>query len=107
MSELNIGYEFIFNLAVKKKNGKTYKTHLAAGIGSTYAHALWYACFTLKKKRIEILKVNSARVKRIAFAIRDGQSVPAQLAEFPAEIPEDLNNELSRLTKIYNNGNNP
>jgi len=99
MAELTIGYEFIFNLAVKKKNGKVYKSHSATGVGTTYDHALWYAYFSLKKKRIEILKVNTVRVNRIAFAIRDGHSIPAKLAEHPPVIPEDLNAAVKHLPK--------
>jgi len=99
MAELNIGYEFIFNVAVRKKNGKVYKSHTVNGIGSAYDHALWYAHFSLKKKRSEILKVNSVRVKRIAFAIQHGHSVPVKLADHPPVIPEDLNHAVNYLPK--------
>lgn len=99
MEELTIGYEFIFNVAIKKKNGKVYKSHSAIGIGSAYDHALWYIHFSLKKKRSEILKVNSVRVRRIAFAIRDGQSVSIKLADHPPVIPEDLNTAVNYLPK--------
>jgi uncharacterized protein (DUF433 family) len=53
----------------------------------------------LKKKRSEILKVNSVLVKCIAFAIQDGQSVSVKLADYPPVIPEDLNNAVKQLPK--------
>lgn len=99
MAELTIGYEFIFNVTVKKKNGKIYKSHSVMGIGSAYDHALWYAYFSLKKKKIEILNVNAVRVTRIAFAIQDGQSISVKLADHPPVIPEDLNNAVKYLPK--------
>lgn len=100
MSSLTIGYEFIINVAVKKRNGKTYKRHSAMGLGTSYYFALYDVCLKLKKKRSEILKVNSARVCRIAFAIENGKSVPLKLSEHQPEIPEDLNADLKYLPKF-------
>jgi len=41
MKNISIGYDFIFNVAIKKGNGKTFKSHTVNGLGSTYDNALW------------------------------------------------------------------
>ncbi len=69
IKRISIGYEFIFNVAIKKNNGKTFKSHLVNGLGTSYENALWDIYFKLKRKRSEIIKVNRVRVSRIAFAI--------------------------------------
>lgn len=99
MKSLSIGYDFIFNVAIKKANGKTFKSHTVNGLGSTYDNALWNVYFKLKKKRAEILQVNRVRVCRIAYAIEDGKSIPLRLADCPPQIPEDLNSSMKKLPK--------
>jgi hypothetical protein len=100
MTGLTIGYEFIINLAVKKRNGKTFKSHLITGLGCTYSIAMHDVFLKLKKKRTEILMVNSVRVCRIAFAIEDGKSISIKLADHPPVIPENLNEALKYLPKF-------
>jgi len=99
MKTLSIGYDFIFNVAIKKANGKTFKSHTVNGLGSSYDNALWDIYFKLKKKRAEILQINRVRVARIAFAIQDGKSIPLSLADCPPHIPEDLNSSMKNLPK--------
>jgi len=99
MKSLSIGYDFIFNVVIKKANGKTFKSHTVNGLGSTYDNALWDVYFKLKRKRSEILKVNRVRAYRIAFAIEDGKSIPLRLADCPPHIPEDLNDSMKNLPK--------
>lgn len=95
---LTICYDFVFNLVVKR-NGKTYKNHLVTSIGGNYDNAVWDAYFHTKKKRSEILKINSVRVVRIAFAIQNGKSISLKLVDYPPQIPEDLNSVLKYLPK--------
>lgn len=97
MSELMIGYEWVFNVVVKKRNGKVFKSHLAICIGTNYVHALWNVHFELKRKHNEIVKVNRVRVEGNAFAIAQGNSVSVKLADYPPDIPEDLNREVEKL----------
>jgi len=100
MAQITICYDFIINLRVKKQNGKTYKSHSVAGLGSNYSRALYDVFFKLKKKRTEILSVNSVRVCRIAFAIEDGKSLSLKLADHLPVLPEDLNTAVKCLPKI-------
>jgi len=99
MTDLLICYDFKFNLDVKKRNGKTYKHHVIMGLGFNYQGALWDIYFKLKKRKTEILQVNEVTVCRIAFALWQGQSVLAALADHPPLIPQDLNNSLKYLPK--------
>jgi hypothetical protein len=99
MTSLTIGYEFMINVAVKKRNGKTFKSHSVQGLGANYANALFDVYLKLKKRRSEILQVNSVRVCRIAFAFENGKSVSVKLADHPPAIPEDLNTALKYLPK--------
>lgn len=100
MAQLTICYDFLINLRVKKRNGKTYKSHSVAGLGSNYSNALYDVFLKLKKKRTEILSVNSVRVCGIAFAFKDGQSLSLKLADHPLVLPEDLNAPVKYLPKI-------
>ncbi|RLJ77341.1 hypothetical protein [Pedobacter alluvionis] len=99
MTNLSIGFDFVFNVAVKKANGKTFKSHAVNGLGTSYDNAIWDIYFKLKRKRIEILAVNTVRVARIAYAIEDGKSISLQLADCTPYIPEDLNSSLKYLPK--------
>lgn len=99
MAGLIIGYDFMFNVAVKKRNGKTSNKSSVTGLGITYDNAVWDIHNKLKKRKSEILHINSVRVCRIAFAFEDGKSMSLSLAEHPPNIPEDLNHALSYLTK--------
>lgn len=99
MTGLTIGYEFIFNVAVKKRNGMTFKKSTVTGLGGTYDSAVWDIYNKLKKKRSEILKINSVRGWRIAFTFENGKLIPTSLAEYPPKIPEDLNQTLKYLPK--------
>lgn len=100
MEGLTICYEFNFNIAVKKKNGREYKSYAVLATGINYDQAVWDAYFTLKKRRIAILKINSAKVLRIAFALDDNHNfITAKLADHPIEIPADLDKILNQLPK--------
>lgn len=99
MASLIIGYDFIFNVAIKKRNGKTCNKSSVAGLGITYESAVWDIHNKLKKRKSEILHINSVRVCRIAFAIENGKSMPFRLAEYPPDIPEDLNHVLRSILK--------
>lgn len=94
-----ICYDFKFNLDVKKRNGKTYKRHLMMGLGFNYSGALWDMHFKLKKRKTEILHVNSVTVIRITFGQKDAQPVYLKLADHPPIIPEDLNDFFKYLPK--------
>ena len=100
MAGLTIGYEFMINLAVKKRNGKTFKSHLVTGLGCTYSIALYDVFLKLKKKRTKILSVNSVRVCRIAFAIEDGKPISIRLEDHSPVLPENLNDGLKYLPKF-------
>jgi len=97
MENLTIGYDFIFNVTIKKANGKTFKSHTVVGLGANYENALWDIYFKLKKKRSEILGVNRVRVARMAYSIQNGQSVSLSLADHMPTIPEDLNSSIKNL----------
>jgi len=81
-------------------NNKTYKSHLVNGIGCTYDSAFWDIYYKLKKKHIEILKINRVRVYRIAFAFDEGKPVSIPLADCMPIIPEDLNYIMKYLPKL-------
>lgn len=98
MEELTICYELNFNVAIRRNNGSQRKNYALLATGVTYTNALWDAYFTLKKRKCTLIKVNSAKVNRIAFAMNEQHNfVKAALADYPLAIPEDLNNELSLL----------
>ena len=100
MKNVTIGYEFIFDVAVKKVNGKIYKSHSIHGIGNDYDTALWDIYLKLKKKRSGIIEINKVRVHRIAYAIQDGKSIPLRLADCMPNIPDNLNSKIKYLPKI-------
>lgn len=76
MAGLTIGYDFIFNVAVKKRNGKTFNKSSVAGLGMTYDNAVWDIHNKLKKRHCEILQINSVRICRIAFAFEKANRSP-------------------------------
>lgn len=95
-----ICYEFAFKLAVRKKNGRLYKSHSVNGIGITFQNALWDVYHTLKKRKSEILSINSVKAMRVAFAFDDNQqSLKLSLLDHPPQIPTDLSRELLMLPK--------
>ena len=97
MEGVTICYDFKFTLVVKKRNGKTFHRHLAAGIGLDFSAALWDVYFKLKKRKSEILKITSVEPLRIAFAFRGEQSLKLKMADFPPVVPEDLEAALKYL----------
>jgi hypothetical protein len=99
MENLTIGYEFVFNIDVLKRNGKAYKGSSVVGLGITYSSAVWDIYLKLKKKRSKILKINKVRVFRNAFAVKDGSLITVALVDFPPNIPEDLNKAIEFLPK--------
>lgn len=50
MEGITICYDFNFTLVVKKRNGRTFHRHLAAGIGLDFSAALWEVYFQTQKK---------------------------------------------------------
>ncbi|CAM4211790.1 hypothetical protein SAMN06265348_10645 [Pedobacter westerhofensis] len=99
MEGLLIAYDFKFTLVVKKRNGRTFQRHLAAGIGRDFNGALWDVYFKLKKRKCEILKVNRVEPIRIAFAFKGSESLRLKLADYPPALPEDLEDALKYLPK--------
>lgn len=99
MASLIIGYDFIFNVAVKKRNGRTLNKSSVTGLGISYESAVWDIYNKLKKRKSEILHINSVRACRIAFAFENGNSMSFRLAEHPPDIPDDLNHALRYLPK--------
>lgn len=98
MEELTICYEFNFNVAIKRNKGKQQNSYSMLATGTTYSNAVWDMYFTLKKRRCKIIKINSVKVTRIAFVLDEQQNFTSvRLADYPAEIPQDLNKELDRL----------
>jgi len=98
MEELTICYEFNFNVAIRRNKGRQQKKYALLATGINYATALWDVYFTLKKRSSTLVSVNSARVTRIAFALDKQQNfVRVSLADYPIEMPEDLNKELASL----------
>jgi len=98
MEELTICYEFNFNVAIRRKTGKQQKSYALLATGATYTNALWDVYFTLKRRNSTLINVNTVRVTRISFALDEQQNfVKAALADYPVEIPEDLNKEVALL----------
>jgi len=104
LEELTVCYEFNFNVAIQKKKGKQQKKYALLATGTTYSNAVWDVYFTLKKRQSTLISVNSVKVNRIAFALNDDQQfVKVSMADYPVEIPADLNKELSLLPKKNSN----
>jgi len=99
MEGVTIGYDFRFNLVVKKKNGKIFKRHIISGLGINFDSALWDVYFKLKKCKTEILKVTTAEPIRIAFAFKGEESLRLRLADCPPAMPGDFDNALNFLPK--------
>jgi len=100
MEELTICYEFNFNVAISRNKGRQQKKYALLATGVNYAIALWDVYITLKKRRSTLLSVNSVSVTRIAFALdKQRNFIKVSLADYPAEIPEDLNKELAYLPR--------
>ncbi len=98
MEGLTICYEFNFNVAIKKNNGKQQKKYALLATGVCYITALWDVYLTLKKRRSTLINVNSVKVNRIAFAMdEEHKFVKVILADYPLEIPQDLNKDLYLL----------
>jgi len=97
MAEMMICYDFNFNVDVKKRNGKTYKRHLIKGLGLNFNSALWDIYFKLKKRKTEIITINSVIPCRVAFAYRGEETLKIQLADYPPEIPTDFSEALKNL----------
>lgn len=99
MERVTIGYDFRFNLVVRKRNGKTYHRHIIVGIGLNFDTALWDVYFKLKKRKSEILKITSAEPLRVAFAFKGGESFSLKLADCQPVMPDDLDTALKHLPK--------
>ena len=97
---MTICYEFGFKLAVRKKNGRLFKNHSVNGLVFTFQNALWDVYNILKKRKSEIVAINSVRPLRVAFAFDNKQqSVKLSIADHPPDIPTDLGRELEMLPK--------
>ncbi|HVW96686.1 MAG TPA: hypothetical protein VHA56_12020 [Mucilaginibacter sp.] len=98
MKELTICYEFNFNVAIKKHTGRKRENYALLATGISYANAVWDLYFTLHKRGSILIRINSVRVTRIAFALDEQQSfVAARLADYPLQLPEDINHDLQYL----------
>lgn len=99
MEAITIGYDFRFDLVVRKSNGKTYKKHIITGLGITFESALWTIFFKLKKSKTEILDITGVEPIRIAFAFRGEENLRLKLADYLPLIPEDFAQALNLLPK--------
>nr|WP_199077097.1 hypothetical protein [Pedobacter sp. ASV19] len=97
MEKITIAYDFIFQMEVRKKNGKIYRNHYVNGIGAKYSSALWDVYFNCKRRKTIILKVIEVRVLGVAFAYNEAGFFKAKLSDYPPVIPDDLNAELKHL----------
>ena len=100
MEQLTICYEFSFNIALCRSNGRTQGNHSIIATGSDYRNAVWDMYFTLKKRRSTLIRVNSVRVLRIAFALdEEHRYTTVRYTDYPVQIPEDLNKDVASLPK--------
>ncbi|WP_025144891.1 hypothetical protein [Pedobacter jeongneungensis] len=100
MEKLSICYDFTFFVVIETAKGRIYKNYIALAIGRNYEAALWCLYFDLKKKRKKLVSVNKVSVNRICFAFNEAlESIKVSLADYPPQIPEDLNAEVKHLPK--------
>lgn len=100
MPSLIICYDFNFNVVVQTSKGRIYKNYNALASGQNYNAALWSLYFDLKKKRKVLITVNKVMAIRICFALSEkSEHLQLNLADYPPEIPEDLNADVKQLPK--------
>ncbi|MCX2429874.1 hypothetical protein [Pedobacter sp. GR22-10] len=103
MERLHICYDFNFNIKIEAAKGRIYKRYFTSAIGRHYEAALWSLYFDLKKKRKKLISVNEVKVTRICFAFNEAlASIKISLADYPPQIPGDLNAEVKHLPKKNN-----
>lgn len=100
MEDLTICYEFNFNVAISRRKGKQQNRYAILATGITYSLAVFDMYLTLKKRGCTLIKINSVSVNRLAFAFdKEYKTVQVTIADHPAQIPADLNEELNHLPK--------
>jgi len=99
MEQVHIAYDFRFVLTVRKRNGKTYKKHVATATGLSYEAALWEVQRKFKRSKTEILCIEQVSAIRIAFAFQGEERLKLSLSDHPPKIPQELCACADHLTK--------
>lgn len=98
MENLSPCYDWSVVVAVITKKGKKRNNHVVTVLASRYEDVQWGLYLLLKKRGSRLITIKSARPIRIAFMY--GNTEPGKvyrLADYPPEMPEDLNEDKFRV----------
>lgn len=87
MTNIRFSFNWTFSLSIINAAGKKHKNHLVSATGSDYRSAKGDMEYLAKKRRYQVLKINSATVKGIEYAYYTTEGHPIVPAELRSQIP--------------------
>jgi len=76
LNNITVYFDWVFSLRILNKNGLRRQNHLVGVMGYNYSSAKGQIEYTARKRRWIIEKINSAKIKSIAYAFYNVEGHP-------------------------------